>query len=273
MRTVSFVLPALNEEANIPTVLSLIPHEALASQGWRSEVVVVDNGSTDATATLAKAYGASVVHQPERGYGRAYQAGFAAAAGDVIVTGDTDCTYPLDHAPNLVEALEESNVDFLSTNRLLAANRGAMSMSHRLANRLLTTVSRALMPSPFCDSQSGMWVFRTAILNHLRLNEPGMAFSQELKNEAFLRGFRCAEVEIEYRTRGGDVKLQAWSDGVKNLTQLARHRIGHGSGRPRTMQECPALPARPLARPHVVDLRDVDLRERVNTAQTAHAPE
>jgi hypothetical protein len=60
-----------------------------------------------------------------------------------------------------------------------------------------------------------------------------MAFSQELKNEAYIKGFRCVEVPIEYRPRGGDVKLEATRDGLRNLGQLARHRVRYGLHLPR----------------------------------------
>src|ERR1700761_1724388 len=92
----SIVIPALNEVANMKPVMESIPFERLSALGWTTEVVVVDNGSTDGTGEAARSLGAQVVLQPERGYGNAYKAGFAAATGDVIATGDADCTYPFD---------------------------------------------------------------------------------------------------------------------------------------------------------------------------------
>lgn len=70
-----------------------------------------------------------------------------------------------------------------------------------------------------------MWIFRRHIWSHLDVRSPGMPFSQELKNEAYRKGFRCAEVPIEYRHRGGDVKLNAVQDGIRNLRQLFSHRM------------------------------------------------
>ena len=99
-----------------------------------------------------------------------------------------------------------------------------MKPSHRVGNMLLTGASRALFGFPFNDSQSGMWVFRRNILSSLDVRSGGMAFSQEIKHEAILRGFRCAEAAIEYRQRGGQVKLNATRDGLRNLGQLALHR-------------------------------------------------
>jgi glycosyltransferase involved in cell wall biosynthesis len=225
VRTLSVVIPALNEADNICAVVQSVPRDALATAGWATEVLVVDNASTDGTGDLAAAAGARVVLQPERGYGNAYKAGFSAARGEVIVTGDADRTYPLDQIPALLNEFERSGADFLTTNRLLATNRGAMKPSHMVGNRVLSGMSRLLFRNGFVDSQSGMWMFRNHVWRSLDVRSDGMAFSQEIKNEATLRRFRCTEVPIEYRPRGGEVKLNAARDGVRNLSQLFAHRF------------------------------------------------
>jgi glycosyltransferase involved in cell wall biosynthesis len=200
--------------------------------GWTTEVLIVDNGSTDGTGKVAADLGATVVDQPVRGYGNAYKAGFAAASGDVIVTGDADRTYPFDHIPQLLSLLVEKNLDFLTTNRLLKSNRGAMSTSHSFGNHALSTMSRVLFRNKIVDSQSGMWVFKRQLWQALDVRSGGMAFSQELKNEAFKRANRCLEVPIEYRPRGGDVKLRAGRDGARNALQLFSHRLRHIAAAP-----------------------------------------
>ncbi|WP_409180593.1 glycosyltransferase family 2 protein [Amycolatopsis sp. VS8301801F10] len=229
-RRLSVVIPALNERVNMPRVLATIPHSGLAALGYETEVLVVDNASTDGTGDVAAALGARVIRQPLRGYGHAYHAGFAAATGDVIATGDADCTYPFDHLPGLLATLAERQLDFLSTNRLGRENRDAMKPSHRIGNRALTLISRFFFRSPFRDSQSGMWVFRRHVWRHLDIRSGGMPFSQEIKNDAYVRGFRCGETPIEYRIRGGDVKLHAVRDGLRNLAQLAAHRARTARG-------------------------------------------
>jgi glycosyltransferase involved in cell wall biosynthesis len=211
-------------------VISGVPVSALRSAGWETEILVVDNGSTDGTGERALQFGAKVVHQPIRGYGMAYQAGFSAATGDVIATGDADLTYPLDHLPVLLSAFANSQADFMTTNRLQRANRGAMKPSHSIGNHALSLAARRLFSHNFRDSQSGMWIFRRSIWNQIDVRSSGMAFSQELKNEAFSRGFRCVEVPIEYRPRGGEVKLNAARDGVRNLGQLFEHRLRNVRG-------------------------------------------
>ncbi len=224
MPSISVVIPALNEAHNLRHVIAAVPVDELAELGWETEILVIDNASTDGTGDEARRLGAKVILETNRGYGNAYKAGFAHATGDIIVTGDADQTYPLDHTPQLLAKLEAEETDFLSTNRLLRSNRGAMSPSHEFGNRVLSWVSRTLFGNAFLDSQSGMWIFRREIWRHLDVRSSGMSFSQEIKNEAFRRGFRCAETSIEYRQRGGEVKLSAARDGIRNLKQLFAHR-------------------------------------------------
>jgi glycosyltransferase involved in cell wall biosynthesis len=224
VRLLSVVIPALNEYGNLRRVIASIPVAELRSQGWATEVVVVDNGSTDGTGDLARELGATVIEQPVRGYGNAYAAGFAAARGEVIATADADLTYPLDHLLALLSILEESTAEFMTTDRLRWADRRTMKPSHALGNHVLSFTARALFGHSFKDSQSGMWIFRRTAWAQLEVHSRGMAFSQEIKNEAFAKGLRCIEVPIEYRPRGGQVKLNVARDGVGNLCQLFHHR-------------------------------------------------
>ena len=169
--------------------------------------------------------------------------------GDVIATGDADRTYPFDALPALLWTLLQGGYDFLSTNRLHADNRPAMRFSHVLANHVLSTVGRTLLRTPFHDSQSGMWLFRREVWHDVEVRSEGMAFSQELKNEAYFKGFRCVEVPIEYRPRGGDVKLEATRDGLRNLGQLARHRVRYGLYLPQPAPRCAVHDVGLLRRP------------------------
>lgn len=225
VKTLSIVIPALNEAPNLAPVMKTIPVDALATAGWRTEVVVVDNASTDGTGDVARELGARVVYQPARGYGNAYHAGFAAATGDVVATGDADRTYPFDALPGLLTTLEEQGIEFLTTNRLVRPNAQAMKRSHTVANHALSGVSRMLFRNGLRDSQSGMWVFRRYVWHGIDVRSTGMAFSQEIKNAAVLAGFHTLEVPIEYRKRGGEVKLNALPDGMANMRQLFHHRF------------------------------------------------
>ncbi len=222
MKTLSVVIPALNEEHGIGPVIKEIPIDKLKDMGYSVEILVIDNGSTDKTPRIARDHGATVIIQPIRGYGNAYKAGFANARGDIIATGDADLTYPFEDLPKFVSMIEDEGVDFINTDRLTNLQPGVMEFSHRFGNELLTIGTKFLFRWPFKDSQSGMWIFKRSIWKKLHVKSSGMPFSQELKIEAYRRGFKCIEVPIDYRARAGEVKLNTLKDGLGNVWELIK---------------------------------------------------
>jgi len=224
----SVVIPALNEERAIGDVLREIPINELRDMDYDVELIVVDNGSADSTAHVAASHGASVVVQPMRGYGNAYGAGFAYATGDVVATGDGDLTYPFADLPKILRLMERRDLEFITTDRLSGLRDGVMTWSHVFGNWLLSLVTKALFRWPYKDSQSGMWIFKRYVWHALDVQSSGMPFSQQLKIEAFTKGFRCEEVPIDYRARAGETKLNTITDGLGNIAQLVRKRISLG---------------------------------------------
>jgi hypothetical protein len=221
-RRITVVIPCLNEEKGIVEVLARMP-------AFVDEVIVVDNNSTDRTAEMAKSFGARVIHEEVRGYGRAYKTGLLQSKGDIIVTLDGDHSYPPDAISYLLEAFLHSEVRFLSASRFPLKNRKAMSFKHWLGNKLLSLTMSILYFRWVRDSQSGMWVFERSSLDGMHLVSDGMAFSEEIKIEAIIRkriGFK--EIYIDYSTRMGEIKLKPWRDGIRNLYFLVRKRFTAG---------------------------------------------
>jgi glycosyltransferase involved in cell wall biosynthesis len=215
---ISVVIPCYNEQDGVREVIGRMPAAV-------DEVVVVDNNCTDRTAEVARSLGARVVAERTPGYGAAYKAGLKAATGDIVATLDGDATYPPEEIPRLVDTLVEKKWDFLSASRFPLSDPKAMGLSNRVGNWVLTAAAAVLFFKPIRDSQSGMWVFRRALLDRVRLTSDGMAFSEEIKLEALLRGFRFGEAHIPYGVRVGEVKLQKWRDGMANLWFLVRKRF------------------------------------------------
>jgi len=219
-RQVTVVIPCLNEEKGIVEVLSRMP-------SFVDEVIVVDNNSTDRTAEAAKSFGARVIHEGIRGYGRAYKTGMFQSQGDIIVTLDGDHSYPPDAISYLLEAFLHSGVRFLSASRFPLKNKTAMSFKHWIGNKLLSIAMSVLYLRWVRDSQSGMWVFERSALQEMNLVSDGMAFSEEIKIEAITRkkiGFK--EIYIDYSNRMGEIKLKPWRDGFRNVRFLVRKRFG-----------------------------------------------
>jgi len=224
-KSVSIVIPALNEAEGIAKTIASIPKRELNKNGYKVQILVVDNGSTDETSSIATRAGASVISEPRRGYGRAYKTGFKAAIGEIIATADADATYPVEDIPKFIDILETEHLDFITTNRFAYMDSAAMHPLNRIGNRSLSLLFRLLYQKHIQDSQSGFWIFRKEILKDLVLRSDGMPFSQELKAEVCSDGLAWKELPIRYRVREGKTKLRIWRDGVGNLVYLLKKRI------------------------------------------------
>ncbi len=225
IKKITVVIPALNEEQAIGSVIKEIPINELKKMGYEVEIMVIDNGSKDKTRYIANSHRAKVIVQPIKGYGNAYKAGFANATGDIIATGDADLTYPFCDLPKIIKKMEDENLDFITTDRLTNLQPGVMSRTHYFGNLLLQLMTKILFGLPCKDSQSGMWIFKRSIWSKLNVKSSGMPFSQELKIEAYKNGFKCAEVPIVYRARVGEVKLSTFKDGLGNMLHLVFKRV------------------------------------------------
>lgn len=222
---VSVILPAYNEEAGVGQTVLDVPRATLLAMGWDTEIIVVDNASTDATARVARAAGALVVSEHRPGYGNAIRAGYAVASGDVLATADADHTYPLDALPHLLGLMRTFGLQFITTNRYAPFVNGTFSARSRVGTWALTVAGRALGGPPVRDSQSGMWIANSALLQTVALTSEGMEFSQEIKAKAIRAAGRAwAEVPIAYRERVGLSKLNPVRDGWRCLTALAVRR-------------------------------------------------
>jgi glycosyltransferase involved in cell wall biosynthesis len=218
-RSITVIIPCLNEEQGVESVLRAMPD-------FVDEVIVVDNNSTDRTSQVAAALGAKVIREEVRGYGRSYKRGFAQATGDLIITLDGDHSYPVDALSYLIEAFLHLDVDFLNTSRFPVRDPRAMSFKHKFGNLVLSLAMTVLFFRWVRDSQSGMWVLRRSIVKEMKLESDGMAFSEEIKIEALRNPrIRFGEISIQYSSRLGEKKLNPWRDGFRNLAFLAKKRF------------------------------------------------
>ncbi len=217
--TVTVILPCLNEEQGVQAVIKSAPD-------WVDQIIVVDNGSEDRTAEVAEALGAHVVRESLRGYGRAYMRGFRHADTDIICCLDGDHSYPVHDLGRLIDVFLHYQVDFLSACRFPILNQEAMSFKHWVGNKVLSFVMSILFRVPIEDSQSGMWVFKRAILDKIKLTSPGMPFSEEIKIEVLRHpDIKFKEEHIKYSARKGEIKLQPYRDGLRNILFLFKKRF------------------------------------------------
>jgi glycosyltransferase involved in cell wall biosynthesis len=219
---VSVVIPCLNEAGSIERCV----HRALTAlrgQKWEGEVIVADNGSDDGSAERARDAGALVVHEPRRGYGSAYLAGFAAAQGDYIVMADADLTYDFADIPRFVEQLD-AGAELVMGDRMSGIQPGAMPWLHRyVGNPVLTGTLNLFFRTGVRDAHCGMRAFRREVLPRLDLRTTGMEFASEMVIRAGKERLAIEEIPIHYHPREGESKLSSWRDGWRHLRFLLVH--------------------------------------------------
>jgi glycosyltransferase involved in cell wall biosynthesis len=225
-RLLSVVIPCLNEAQNIEQCVSAALG-AMASAGIDGEVIVADNGSEDGSGELAELAGAHVVHEPRRGYGSAYIAGFAAARGEYIVMADADLTYDFEEIPSFLAALRDG-ADMVVGDRMENIHPGAMPWLHRyIGNPLLSRLLNVLFHTGVRDAHCGMRAFRRNRLEILQLRTTGMEFASEMIVRAAKEKLDIREIPIEYHPRGGESKLSSFRDGWRHLRFLLLHSPNH----------------------------------------------
>jgi glycosyltransferase involved in cell wall biosynthesis len=219
---VSVVIPCLNEAENIEHCVT-VAREVLERNGIAGEVVVADNNSDDDSAELAHRAGARVVHEPRRGYGSAYLAGFAAARGRYIVMADADLTYDFNEIPRFV-ALLDAGAELVMGDRMDNIKPGAMPWLHRyVGNPVLTGVLNVFFRTGVSDAHCGMRAVRRDVLPRLDLRTTGMEFASEMVIRAAKENLDIREFPIEYHPRGGESKLSSFRDGWRHLRFLLVH--------------------------------------------------
>ncbi len=223
--SIAVIIPALNEERAIASVIGDLPVT------WVQQLIVVDNGSTDKTGGIAAELGATVVLEPERGYGRACLAGMAALKNpDVVVFLDGDYSDHPDELPQLVAPIAENRADLTIGSRVLGRReRGALTPQARLGNALATVLIRALFGVRFTDL-GPFRAIRYQRLLQLDMVDRDYGWTVEMQVKAARRGLRCCEIPVSYRRRIGVSKISGTvigsiKAGYKILWTIFRYAV------------------------------------------------
>ncbi|HEV8342126.1 MAG TPA: glycosyltransferase family 2 protein [Candidatus Binatia bacterium] len=194
---VSLIIPALNEEESLPGVLAKVPRESV------TEIVVVDNGSSDGTANVARQAGARVVREESRGYGAACWAGFKATDGEILVFMDGDGSFSPAEIPKLTEPIRLGDAHLVLGSRTLKVeNARAIPLHARLGNWLIAAMIG--IASNVRTSDLGPFrAIRRETLERLQMKERSYGWPSEMILKASKLGCRVVEVPISYRSRTG----------------------------------------------------------------------
>ena len=199
---VTVIIPALNEEEPIADVV-----RALAATHISREIIVVDNGSTDATAQRASETGAKVIYQPRRGYGRACAAGIRALSPecDVVVFLDGDGSDCPEFMNQLVHPLASGKYDFVIGSRTRGQReRGSMNAQQIFAGRFAGWLLSLLYGVRYTD-MSPFRAIRRDALERLGMREKTYGWNLEMQMRAARAGLRILEVPVNHRRRTGGV--------------------------------------------------------------------
>ena len=213
--TVAVVIPALNEERAIAQVVAGIPRDIIDT------IVVVDNGSTDRTADVARTAGAVVVEQKERGYGAALMAGVAAVPlAEVYVFMDGDASDVTDELGEMLRMVHAGEAQLVLGVREGAVEPGSLLWHQQLGNKLVTWMISRISRRRLRDLPS-LKVIDGDTYRSLDMRERTHGWTAELITKAALRGLSIVEVKTGYRRRIGDSKVS----GSMRGSALAGYRI------------------------------------------------
>jgi glycosyltransferase involved in cell wall biosynthesis len=224
---VSFLIPAYNEAATITDVL-----DRVAALGLDAEMIVVDDGSTDATASVVEAYAADrpnvqLVRQAHRGKGAAVRNAITRMTKDIAVIQDADMEYDPADAVRLIEPIEHGVADVVYGSRLRGgAPQRAYLFWHLVGNRFLSLLTGVLFNTTLSDMETGYKAFRADVLRSLHLTQDDFGIEPEITGEVCRRRLRVYETPIAYYGRTyAEGKNVTWRDGFKAIRVLVGVRL------------------------------------------------
>lgn len=226
MKKLSVIIPVYNEEKTIDEILHTVVVAALP--GWKKEIIVVDDGSTDATRdTLAKwDKKIRVIYKDKNeGKGSAVSIGLSEATGDIVLIQDADLEYSPDDYPTLLKPFEHSNVNAVYGSRFLGPHLSTMFV-YAQGNKFVTLVTNLLFNTNITDMETGYKVFRRDAIKGLTIHAKRFDVEPELTVKVLKKGYQIYEVPISYFGRKfSEGKKLTWRDGVIALWTLIKYRF------------------------------------------------
>ena len=228
----SVVIPAYNEENRLgPTVARIQGY--LAGQSYTSDILVVNNASTDRTGEVARATGVKVIDEPRRGKGAAVRSGMLAALGDYVLFSDADLSTPIEEVEKLLASVRERYDIAIASRGLPESNIVKRQPWYReLVGRLGNVLVRMAAVRGIADTQCGFKLFPRELAQKLFLvvRLTGAAFDVEVLFVAQRRGLKIAEVPVTW-IDSPDTRFNRVTDSLDALKDLVRIRINWLLGR------------------------------------------
>lgn len=225
---ITVLIPCYNEEQGITKVLDHIPYQALNRLGFKCEVIVIDNNSSDKTAEVVKSKGAHVIFETAKGKGNAIRKGFDCIDCDTacVVMLDGDNTYDAREMVRLIAPISEDFCDVVVGSRLegkIAKN--ALKTQNRLASRIFTFLVRCFYGAHVTDVLSGYYAWRADVIREMRghLESGGFNIEMEMISKMVKLAYSIYSVPISYNVRVGETKIKPIKDGLQIFATLFRN--------------------------------------------------
>lgn len=226
MKILSIIIPVYNEEKTIENILQSVQREKPV--GWKKEIIVVDDGSTDGTRKLLKKWESSciVVYKTKNeGKGSAVVEGLKKVTGNIVLIQDADNEYPPDNYNVLLTPFKNTNVDVVYGSRFLGSHLSTMFV-YAQGNKFVTSIANILYNTNITDMETGHKVFRKNVLSGISLRAKSFDFEPEFTAKVLKKGFQIYEVPISYFGRKfSEGKKLTWRDGVVALWTLIKYRF------------------------------------------------
>lgn len=219
VKDLSILIPAFNEAEGIESTLEQVAR-VVASLPCETEILVIDDGSTDGTAERISDPSVKIVrHSKNRGYGAALKTGLIHAEGDWVVIMDADLTYPPDRIPDMLARLEDW--DMVVGARV--GDRVHIPLSRRPAKWILNQLANRVAGEKIPDLNSGLRVFRKELaMKYYHLFPDGFSFTTTITLACLCDGYRVAFLPIDYTKRSGKSKIRPIRDTFNFLVLIVR---------------------------------------------------
>lgn len=217
----SVVIPLFNEEPTVGEVIKRVK-ATLQKIGFKSEIIVVDDCSSDRSVEISKSQNVRVYSlKKHRGKGYALRMGFAKAKGEIIVTIDSDGSHRPEELPLLLTLVLQDQADLVIGSRFLRETPASAKKLNAVGVRLFNGLIKIFTGTTVSDSQSGFRVMKSEVLKNLRLNSGGYEIESEMLVKIAQKGFKVREVPISFEQRTyGRSRLDPVVDGSKILLSI-----------------------------------------------------